>query len=942
MYSDETDHPEQKGITVRHLETTCRTPEHAGNAPCADPGLSAILRAVSRGDGSAASRRRLPRRLLVVRAAVLTALLVFVMTATSTAVASTPARPALVLTGAIGSVTPATAKPPQIETELVPGSEHIYSTRASLLARAATEGLPSKWHSEYSTDDQWPGTPAASGEEPALNGSGETDMYIGTLDLTSAGGFETSVLHHLAPETTYYVRFVIEDEAGPATATFKFTTLPVAKPEIASIPSEDLPNTTFSITSIAPTSAAFVAEVESNGAPTSYSFEYAEAPGGPWSLLTTGGAGVVSDAEDFAEPEAKLTGLKPETTYYMRLKASNAKGPTEQAKFNGPVTSSSGAPVREETSSFTTASARPELGATRVRNVLGTSAHLTGSVLPKGSETFWRFEYSTSATGGWSPVAGAEGTISLAEAQALSEGVSPPGIEGDLEGLSPAKTYYVRLFAENKCEVGCGGIPGEVASFKTSGPPAAATFAVHALHGESVRLLGSVNPSSVPTSAEQRISVEDAPAGASFTLTFEGQTTAPIVLGASANGAGGVQEALNSLSSVPAGALLVEGRDGGPYTVFFGGGGFAGKAVPAIEAAVTPSGKASVVTVQEGGVGYDTHYHFQYVAQAQFAKPGAEGGFAGAAATPAVDAGLGESPVVVGQDLPALQGGEVYRYRLQATNTSPGDPVVDGEEHQLTAPGSASPLAPAACANASLRTGASAVLPDCRAYEQLTPVDKEGNQEPFVYTFGVQGTFGAGEDGEHFALNNPTISYGSGPGAGQGPYFFSRTPSGWQMTAASPQPQTGVERVVPQVFSPDLTQFAFAADVHTSRGDGESKDVEFKAGPAGGPYTAISIPRREVENATTDGGWVAASADFSKLVLTTEDRTLAGRSTGTASGYDLYEYAAGQTRQVNVGAGRCGAHIVRGQEGRPGNVSSSHAISVEGSRVFFEAAPGSA
>jgi hypothetical protein len=51
-------------------------------------------------------------------------------------------------------------------------------------------------------------------------------------------------------------------------------------------------------------------------------------------------------------------------------------------------------------------------------------------------------------------------------------------------------------------------------------------------------------------------------------------------------------------------------------------------------------------------------------------------------------------------------------------------------------------------------------------------------------------------------------------------------------------------------------------------------------------------------------GWVAASADFSKLIAMVEDHTVvSGHPSSTKSGPDLYEYSGGGVRQVNVLAG---------------------------------------
>ena len=200
----------------------------------------------------------------------------------------------------------------------------------------------------------------------------------------------------------------------------------------------------------------------------------------------------------------------------------------------------------------------------------------------------------------------------------------------------------------------------------------------------------------------------------------------------------------------------------------------------------------------------------------------------------------------MGADLPVLKAGESYRYRLTASNAAQGDPVVYGEEQSLSVPSVPQAIAEGSCPNEALRTGPSASLPDCRAYEQVTPHDKEGSEEIFhSLEYGLENAgVVVGEDGDHIEFDGQFVHWGS---AGGSPYFFSRTADGWHMTPGTPQPEAGIEsHYLPELFNPDLTQFAFSSGWKT--GTGESPNLEFKAGPPGGPYAAVaSVSRKQLD-----------------------------------------------------------------------------------------------
>jgi hypothetical protein len=914
----------EQGEQVRPLECNRKT-------PFVQAGVFALLAGLLRDRGSGASAR-----LVVVAFA--TGLILALCAVP--ALAAGPASPfGARLSPSI--LTAPLASPPGSNTPTIGGELHeeeVYATRAHIDAEVVENGYKGTWRGEYA--------PAEGGHEPVANspswkiaGSGELhglggasiqDLTLGTVPTIAThnkSAVDRPILHHLKSGTHYYARFVVEGTSPTVTKTertFEFTTLPAGKPEIPYLEKEG---------PASPTTAVFVGQIDGNELETEYHFEYTTTPGNAssWMPFTSGGSGSISVAEDYADLEAKLTGLAPETTYYVRVRASNGDGAAELKQWEDHNSS----PI-SLTESFTTPTAKPHVGPPLIRNVTAASAHTSENFPTEGFETSWRLEYATSETGAWTPFA--SGVISTERATAEEYS----NVSATLSGLAPGKTYYVRLFAENAN----GSTTSTASTFTTSGKPTAATFPTHALHGETVRVLGSVDPGSVPTSDEQTITVGGASTGGTFTLTFEGQTTAAIPYDAARQT---VYEALAALPNKP--QVDVEGSAGGPYTAYFFGsdGGVSEPQMVADASGLSPSGTVTVSTMQEGGVAYDARYHFEYVPQGQFEKPGGEGGFAEATSTPVVDVGSGDSSRVVGEDLPGLKAGGTYDFRLVATSTAPGNPVVDGEAHTLTVPVAAPVEAPAACPNAALRTGPSAGLPDCRAYEQVTPVDKEGSQELFQYGDGATNGVLVSEAGDRVLLEARAVNYGSGPDAGGSPYIFSRDPGkGWQMTAGSPQPETGVALLEPALFSSELTQAAFSSKVDTSNSPaGESKNIEYKYGPLGGPYLrAASVPADVANSMLTPsdayGAWVGASQDFSKLIFETPDHSLLGSSTGTKSGTDLYEYVAGEMRRLNIGIGACGAQIAKGQEegSVPAFASSPHAVSEDGSRVFFEAVPG--
>jgi hypothetical protein len=156
---------------------------------------------------------------------------------------------------------------------------------------------------------------------------------------------------------------------------------------------------------------------------------------------------------------ARLTGLRPNTTYDVRLVGTNTEPEGDPAKR---LNSYSSPP-----DTFTTLPPSPAtVTGLAVYAVDTDSAHVAATVDPQGDQTTWQIMTSTEAKAGASkaecealgPIAfkvAKEGTIALGEA-----GTVP--VAEDLSGLERAQTYCVRLIATNG-----GGSGQEDAVFTT-------------------------------------------------------------------------------------------------------------------------------------------------------------------------------------------------------------------------------------------------------------------------------------------------------------------------------------------------------------------------------------------------------------------------------------------------------------------------------------------
>ena len=260
-------------------------------------------------------------------------------------------------------------------------------------------------------------------------------------------------------------------------------------------------------------------------------------------------------------------------------------------------------------------------------------------------------------------------------------------------------------------------------------------------------------------------------------------------------------------------------------------------------------------------------------------------------------------------------------------------------------PGAA--LAAETCPNAALRTGPSANLPDCRAYEQVTPVEKGGG---YFETYDM----GPSADGtpdlvlkSFVAVNGLQDNFGV-PG---GWYADVRTGSGW---VASPLPPPATEyevAIVPGGVQPYLVgsldgrsalwlarrdgQPENRVDFWVTRPDGAIEDV----GPVTPPGTPpAAIPTQITNTLFTDP--LGESGDLSHIVYRMfPDEGRFWPFDTTVPGYeDLYEFVGtGNTAPMLVGVNDEGSLISNCGTDLGASTSQHNAMSGDGDTVFFTA-----
>jgi hypothetical protein len=336
----------------------------------------------------------------------------------------------------------------------------------------------------------------------------------------------------------------------------------------------------------------------------------------------------------------------------------------------------------------------------------------------------------------------------------------------------------------------------------------------------------------------------------------------------------------------------------------------------ASEVGVTEAKLGAVV--DPGGV--SASYRFEY---------GTTSSYGTSVPSPEGDTGGGFTSRTVWAAAKGLAPGTAYHYRVVVTSELGGALV--GQDKTFTT----RTTAQAGCPNEQFRTGFSATLPDCRAYELVTPPNEMSTQ-PDPFETGVKSLFisnVAAADGNRMAFRARDIFPGS-PSGGQS-YVATRGAAGWASENTYP-PQNYYGTVecsgatLVSVYSSDLSSGIIQLDGGSPCGGpepelvpGEPKGVInlYLRDNTSDAYQLINLPPPGVTGASAE--LIAASADLGHVLFREQAQLTPDAPAGVAN---LYGWNSGTLRLL----------MTLLPDGTPvAGALASPAISRDGSRIFF-------
>ncbi len=296
---------------------------------------------------------------------------------------------------------------------------------------------------------------------------------------------------------------------------------------------------------------------------------------------------------------------------------------------------------------------------------------------------------------------------------------------------------------------------------------------------------------------------------------------------------------------------------------------------------------------------------------------GTEADLSDAQSSPAnenLDAGDGTDPIDVTHTVQGLQPETTYYYRVVAA-TAAGS--AEGDIRSFFMPAAPAPD-PDECPNAEFRRGGtpSAGLPDCRAYERVSPADKNGGSVVTGYDITTS-------DGNRVTYGAETAFAGQQSLGITGAYRAERGPDGWTSEGLQPPVRwtgigTGLGGWLPRAVDADLEDFFVTGQNIALPGiDGDALVHR----SSDGEWNVLAGKNAKFDATATRDGWIGITLGEPIDVTDGPDGL-----PGTQGVYEIAEDGSA-------------AHLISVDEnGAPIDDTSTNlqGVAADGTRVFFQ------
>jgi hypothetical protein len=305
--------------------------------------------------------------------------------------------------------------------------------------------------------------------------------------------------------------------------------------------------------------------------------------------------------------------------------------------------------------------------------------------------------------------------------------------------------------------------------------------------------------------------------------------------------------------------------------------------------------------------------------------------------TTAVAVPASESLDSASSRIQALQPGTTYHFRVVAQNSVER---AAGPDQTFTTQSPPS----GGCANEVFRVGPSVRLPECRAYEQVSPVEKQGEDVlNFEQGFSLGFDVTSSPDGEAVTYQATGAFPGSPTSLQTTAFLSSRLGSSWATQTVTPvqgPPQVFINRTATLADSADLSKsIVFSTRALAPGGIGGNSNLYLRDNTTGDfELMATTEEPEETIFPNDETPVVGANADLTHVLLRARARLLPEAPTVLPFAYNVYEWSAGSgLRLINWLPGEPETVVdAAAGNGNPRALGSyGNPMSTDGSRVFF-------